>query len=513
MEVAPSCCRLIRFESDPHARLYKLRNSKARKSKPTSSSRRSPSKKSKIQQPSVHLSPEVKKDIVGGLLAIVGVVSLLSYFSTSQGTLTTWFSTLLKHIAGWGGIVIPLVLLACGLWLLFRNVEKFPRLSTGRTIGIVLIYLNLLAWFHFFEGQGYEGAAKGQGGGYVGAFFSQMLINGLGNAGTVVFLIAWLIISLVFILDLSIPELANQVSKLFNESNRSVKPLPAARIKPSVVSQPRKVTSFEDHEELPEGFRPINFGSKEATPIVVTPRKRSGESEAAQPAVRVGTAAAGQKQEIAPANEPVVTIAAKPQKPWPMPSVEAILDPATPVSIQSHVDKDRARVIEETLASFSAPGHVVEIHRGPTVTQFGVEPDFIESRNGKMRVRVSKIVSLSDDLALALAAPRIRIQAPVPGRSYVGIEVPNTEVAVVGLREVIENEAYRKVKSSLRLGLGQDVAGKPICADLTSMPHLLIAGTTNSGKSVCVNSILTSLLLNNSPAEMRLVLVDPSAWS
>ena len=126
-----------------------------------------------------------------------------------------------------------------------------------------------------------------------------------------------------------------------------------------------------------------------------------------------------------------------------------------------------------------------------------------------MRVRVAKIVSLSDDLALALAARSIRIQAPVPGRSYVGIEVPNTEIAVVGLREVIESDAYRKIKSSLKLALGKDVAGKPICADLTTMPHLLIAGTTNSGKSVCVNSILSSLLLNNSPTELRLVLVDP----
>ena len=200
---------------------------------------------------------------------------------------------------------------------------------------------------------------------------------------------------------------------------------------------------------------------------------------------------------------------AKPSKPWSMPSVDAVLDPATPVTIQGHVDKDRARIIEETLASFSAPGHVVEIHRGPTITQYGVEPDFIESRNGRMRVRVAKIVSLADDLALALAASSIRIEAPVPGRSYVGLEVPNSEIAVVGLREVIESDAYRKLKSSLRLGLGKDVAGKPICADLTTMPHLLIAGTTNSGKSVCVNSILASLLLNNSPAELRLLLVDP----
>jgi S-DNA-T family DNA segregation ATPase FtsK/SpoIIIE len=138
-----------------------------------------------------------------------------------------------------------------------------------------------------------------------------------------------------------------------------------------------------------------------------------------------------------------------------------------------------------------------------------VEPDFVENRAGRTRVRVSKIVNLADDLALSLAAPSIRIQAPVPGKAYVGIEVPNTELTLVSLRELIENDAFRKIKSSLRFALGKDVAGKPVCADLTAMPHLLVAGTTNSGKSVLVNAILTSLLLNNTPADLRLLLVDP----
>ncbi len=492
------------------------RSSSSKKSKSTSTTRRSSGKRSKTVAQPVHISPESKKDIIGGLLAVVGVISLFSYFSTEQGSLTTWFSNFLKHIAGWGGILLPLALVASGLWLLFRNVEKFPRLSTGRSIGIVLAYLNLLGWFHFFDGGGYASAALGQGGGYVGAFFSQLLINGLGSAGAVVFLIAWLIISLAFILDHSVPELANEVSKLFDRPQKAARPMPVARIQPAVEKAPRKVMTFEEHEELPEGFSPLNMSGKESPmrSIVVSPKhKESDSAEDAQGSTRTAASTRGNempsRQEAPVMSEPVVTRVVKPQKPWPMPAIDAVLDPANPVTIQGHVDKDRARIIEETLASLGAPGHVVEIHRGPTVTQFGVEPDFIESRGGKVRVRVAKIVSVADDLAMTLAAPSIRIQAPVPGRSYVGIEVPNPEVSVVGLREVIENEAYRKLKSSLRLGLGKDVSGKPICADLTNMPHLLIAGTTNSGKSVCVNSILTSLLLTNSPADLRLVLVDP----
>jgi S-DNA-T family DNA segregation ATPase FtsK/SpoIIIE len=151
----------------------------------------------------------------------------------------------------------------------------------------------------------------------------------------------------------------------------------------------------------------------------------------------------------------------------------------------------------------------VEISRGPAITQFGVEPLFIETRSGKKRVRVNKISALADDLALALSAPRIRIQAPVPGRGFVGIEVPNDEMTLVALHDILEGEVFQRKKTSMSFALGRDVAGIPQLADLATMPHLLIAGATGSGKSVCVNSILTSFLLHNSPDDMRLVLVDP----
>jgi S-DNA-T family DNA segregation ATPase FtsK/SpoIIIE len=151
----------------------------------------------------------------------------------------------------------------------------------------------------------------------------------------------------------------------------------------------------------------------------------------------------------------------------------------------------------------------VEINRGPTITQFGVEPLFVETRNGRTKVRVSKIASLADDLALALAAPRIRIQAPVPGHSYVGIEVPNEEMTLVALRDLLESEAFQKNKNPLRFVLGKDVTGHPINSTLDNMPHLLIAGTTGSGKSVCVNAILTCFLMYNTPDDLRMILVDP----
>ena len=487
------------------------RSSKSVKSRSNSNARRPVKKKAAPRKPIQPMSPELKKDIVGGLLTVVGLISLLGFFTGEKGVVSGWFSHLLLMIAGWGGIVLPLVIMACGLWLLFRNNEKFPRLSTGRGFGFTLLYLDLLTWFHFSIQGNYATVQSGKGGGYLGAFFDYLLTSSLGNAGTVVVLIALILVALIFIVDLPLNEISKRISALFSRPD-VVKPVvKKVEVQPTRVMQKKAVWS--EPQELPAGFNPLNLHDEtEKVPVVLTPHKRQNDPDVVQaPPVTASTpstlAANAPKKNFA---EPVIaTVPSKPSKPWPMPSVDQILDPASPVAIQGHLDKDRARIIEETLASFSAPGHIVEIHRGPTITQYGVEPDFIETRTGKMRVRVSKISSLENDLALALAASSIRIEAPVPGKSYVGIEVPNSEIAMVGLREVLESDSYRKVKSSLKLALGKDVAGKPVCADLTNMPHLLIAGTTNSGKSVCVNSILSSLLLNNSPAQLRMLLVDP----
>jgi len=206
---------------------------------------------------------------------------------------------------------------------------------------------------------------------------------------------------------------------------------------------------------------------------------------------------------------PASTLKVNQPRPWVLPAIDQILERGDETYHDDDVDRQRARVIEETLRVLGAPVNVVEINRGPTITQFGVEPDFIETRGGRTRVRVAKIASLVDDLALALSARTIRVEAPVPGKGYVGIEVPNEQIALVTLRDVVESDAFRRLKSPLRFALGQDVAGNAVAADLSAMPHLLIAGQTGSGKSVCVNSLIACLLLHNTPDDLRLIMVDP----
>ncbi len=171
-----------------------------------------------------------------------------------------------------------------------------------------------------------------------------------------------------------------------------------------------------------------------------------------------------------------------------------------------------ATIIEETVADFGMRVEVVGVKAGPTVTQYAVSPYTEVEKDGEKvieRVRVTRIAGLGSDLSLALATGNVRIQAPVPGTNYIGIEVPNAQPGIVSLRPVVESETFFKIKSPLALALGREVDGTPFAADLGKMPHMLIGGTTGSGKSVCLRSIATCLVANNRPDQLRLIMIDP----
>ncbi len=200
----------------------------------------------------------------------------------------------------------------------------------------------------------------------------------------------------------------------------------------------------------------------------------------------------------------------RPKINWRLPEYRTLLSSGGEQEFDREELLRQANIIEDTLQAFGAPGRVVEVNTGPVITQFGVEPDYITGRGGKkQRVKVSAMAALDKDLQLALGARSIRVEAPVPGKGYVGIEVPNKESALVSLRDVLDSSSFQKIDSPLAIALGQSVSGAPVSADLSSMPHLLIAGTTGSGKSVCVNSIIASLLVRNTPEQVKFIMVDP----
>ncbi|HEY5901094.1 MAG TPA: DNA translocase FtsK 4TM domain-containing protein, partial [Anaerolineales bacterium] len=401
------------------------------------------------------LSPERKLDVIGTGLAAAGTLILLGLISANRSVLVGGTIRFLSQLVGWGVYVLPLGLLVFGLWLVLRKIERIPPLSVERAVGSAVLFVWLLTLLHAIASTPRTAesvAIAGGGGGYIGSSFMRILWAALGEAGAYTAMLAWLVIALAMTLDISVQDLFRWMGPLWQKARASIprKPAPVSSTSPTPVNE-NGLTPFTPAAAPDLGQGPV-------TPV---------------PAI-MG----------APGGSTVIH--------WSLPQTRDILDAGSAPAINEDFIQQRARLIEDTLASFGAPAQVVEISRGPTITQFGVEPLFVESRAGRTRVRVSKIASLSDDLALALAAPRIRIQAPVPGRSYVGIEVPNDEMALVSLREVVESEAFQRNRKSLSFALGQDVAGHPITGNLENMPHLLIAGTT--GKEGSIRSLRAEYL-------------------
>lgn len=427
-------------------------------------------------------TPERKKDLSGLLLVVIGVLTILGILVPRQGVLGFW-NRLLGQLFGWGVILVPLALIALGIYLLLRRwSERLPQVEPEQLLGGILLYILLLTGLHALIGatdfeSGLAQARLGRGGGLLGASILSILMRGLGAGGTAVVLIAWFLIAFTFSVGISLPELFSLVGRAWGY--------------------------LRDQFIAPIDKRTPDSPSPSKTPVQ---RLQTPGEEIKPP--RPTTPTVGSSS---PAQAVVAEEDATPEKiDWKLPDLAEILEPGDIGRADQTFDRERARLIEETLQAFGAPARVVEINRGPVITQFGVEPDFIEGRGGRrIKVKVSKISALADDLALALAAPSIRIEAPVPGKGFIGIEVPNTEVSLVALRDIMEAKEYQKIRSRLSVGLGKDVSGRPVASDLTAMPHLLIAGTTGSGKSVCVNAIISCLLLQNTPDQLKFVMVDP----
>lgn len=438
-----------------------------------SSKTTSPQKKAFAPAPRP-LTSERKVDIAGIILIVIGLLTLLSLLTSHSGGLTQIWTNLLLRWIGWGTYALPLVLLLVGIWFLLSKMDQFPSVSSERVIGAVLLFLNLLAWFQLLDSS-FGGLSDPSGGGKLGAAIYRLLENGLGKAGSIIVLIAWLLVALVLLIDLSMSSLVAWLAeKLKHSHSRFAHFLREKADQHRLAAEKRhEFTQTTIPEEVPQQTHP---------------------------AATAGSPSPSETMELENAI---------PVKAWVLPDPEVILNPVQASPSDEESDEDKARVIEETLRSFNAPGKVVEIRRGPTITMFGVEPEYNESRTGRTRVRVSNITRLGDDLAMALKASRIRIQAPVPGKGYVGIEVPNLKTSMVSMLELVTSLPFQNHKSPLKFALGKDVTGIPTTADLTAMPHLLIAGTTGSGKSVCVNAILTGYLLNLNPDQLRLLLVDP----
>ncbi|MBN2047858.1 MAG: DNA translocase FtsK [Anaerolineaceae bacterium] len=444
------------------------------------------------------LSPDQRLDILGGFSVLVGVLSLVGIFLQESSVVSQQWIKFLSFLTGWTAFGLPVLLILLGLWLILRRIDQLPPLSFERALGVFLLYFNLLIWLHLFSNGTWDSARAGDGGGLLGALFAMPMRNLLGFIGALCFNTLWLWYAVMFIFNLPFARIWEWMKPVREQLRERFQTHTVPVYAGDRISKKEEI---EIPEDLPTVFKPISEIENSKKPK--RGKKKADEPEQKPAAVETEAF----QDELDFLESPV---SPPPDLQWNLPEVDHILLPAPEFQENDEQAEARARTIEETLDLLGAPGHVVEINRGPRVTQFGVEPDFSEKRGGdRVRVRVTKVLSLADDLTMALASQSVRIQAPVPGKSYIGIEVPNDIDQPVMLSELIESQAFRDIHSPLKFALGKDVTGSPIAANLKTMPHLLIAGTTGAGKSVCVNAILCNFLLNNSPRDLRLVLVDP----
>jgi len=425
------------------------------------------------------------------LILLVIIISLLIW---QWSALTSWAASVRDstlELFGWGlvFIIIAFGILVGVVWgrKVLSVIYHWNQWLGG--IAFILAILGILAFFR------------------LGGSFGQNIIGNPDFVGALR-LLGLVVIGIVLVAPgVCLRLLLSFTSWVGEQLKKRPAPRPVTYIEPTTTEEPISTPLTIPQEPLTRETE-----AEAATPVL-TPTP--GQQELRQVAQEVW-----KKYGESPA---LVTVDG-----WRLPPID-ILDSAPEVEFGQADNMQRAKLIEDALASYGVAAKVVQINAGPTVTQFGVEPGWdrkmkeIKERDkdgnvkvrleevSKTRVKVERITSLANDLALALAAPSIRIEAPVPGKSVVGIEVPNTISGLVSLRGVIETSVFQKIeaKSKLCLAMGKGAGGEAVAADLSRMPHLLIAGATGSGKTVCLNSIICCLLLHDSPNDVRFIMIDP----
>lgn len=447
------------------------------------------------------LHHDVKRSIAAVALFTLGILFALGFFK-SAGILGSFFDRIAGLSLGWGKWVFPFLLFLSGYFLFRRRISSWSdAIKLG---GLTLAFLSLLGLLHFFQsGDPATLAASGRGGGYIGYGLALLFGKLAGTVGGTILFVALFLIGMIAAFNFSLLRFSDSFGARFrrseeepaeeSESTESGGALPAEGDSPAEVSPDMPETPLVTEEQklsqeniknikFPEEERasdadkkqdskadlasvPAYFLSGERTPFVVLPPRRSS----------------------------------KKRRFWQLPTLD-LLDTSSEEGFGGNTE-ERAEIILRTLENFGIRVTHHDTRVGPTVTQYTFSP--------ASGVKLSRITGLSDNLALALAAPSIRIQAPIPGKALIGIEVPNQLQAIVRLRNILESQAFQKRTSPLTVVLGKDVHGDYMVADIGKMPHLLVAGTTRSGKSVFINSLLLSLLYQNAPDDLRLILIDP----
>jgi DNA segregation ATPase FtsK/SpoIIIE-like protein len=472
------------------------------------------------------ITPDVVRSIVGTAMMAVGAITLIALLLPGEGALTDWWR---DSIAPWfetGRWLLPFLLLGGG-WYVAAGPGKAPGSGWGMTLGgLALAYI---AFLGALEVLGLDIFDTERGGGRIGRFLSETLQPLLTAPGAFVLFVALIVVGIMLAFDVRLRQLTDPVTGtarwVVTTAADSVRRGPADG---SARASTATATAKGRNGSKPAVAVPVGSGDEGSggglaatRSILDEPVPRSGVAPVSQTvwtgpgdggsagiATAIGTAGAAVGPQPSAARATAVAVATEAPTAleslgaidWILPTIE-LLEPRTAGRVGGAVDHEsNKRRIEEKLLSFSIPAKVVAVNSGPVVTQYEVKPEH--------HVKVSRIEALADDLAMALSARSIRIEAPIPGKDVVGIEIPNSVSEVVGFRPLVDESHMLAATSPLTFALGRDVSGAAYAVDLAKMPHLLVAGATGSGKSVCVNALITSLLMRARPDEVRMILVD-----
>ncbi len=463
------------------------------------------------------LKEDTRHEILGISLIALGILLLISFYLVpinnigdpkQMGTIGIFAVKVLAGIFGMGRYLVAVLMVVFGVLLFKKQSNSFIMQKLG---GMALLFLSLVTFLHLYiDAETFKAyvmtGLRGEGGGLIGAVLSYLMQKGFGTIGTKIILAALAIVSIILITEISIFTTMQRLALIIKnilgkfkltitnfiyedekeEKNKPKKPL----FKKKSLQEPDELPIIIDH-----GFD---------SPVTQEPWIDNDQDEISVPEplefipkAKDKAGSVGEDKAFQPTNHKITEDGS-----YRLPSMD-ILQSA--VKIKSpRMNKeitDNIRVLEDTLDSFGVKVKVNQVSCGPAITRFEMQPC--------PGVKVSKIVNLADDIALNLAAPAVRIEAPIPGKSVIGIEVPKKEISPVTFREVLESPQFLQASSNLTVALGKDISGNGVVADLSSMPHLLIAGSTGSGKSVCMNSLICSILYKAKPSEVKFLMIDP----
>lgn len=465
-----------------------------------------------------------KKEIIGVILILIALLLLIGFYSNTDAFLLVFIRNLVNNGIGVGGYVLPIIVGFIGIGLITKKkISNLNKKFYALISFLIMIYLIIsLVTLDKFNGKTYlstlqavMSSTSNFHGGVLGITVMRLFKSFIGFAGSLALLITILVISIILIFDKSLYDIAQIIKKkinrisnkrddinfkskldnLTNTKNNDINFNKKKKSNASIVKFLSKSLSLEEPQEISNIIKKepdVEFAEEVCEEPIV---KNVVEEDIVKENYN--------KNELI-SNDLKKTYEVKNEyKRISYDDINNALED-TDINDFNEVSEELKRkkdLLQKTLDDFKVKAEIKNVQKGPAVTRYEIEPH--------KGVKVSKILNLSDDIALALATSGIRIEAPIPGKSLVGIEVPNDVVSMIKLKEIINSEEFDSSKLKISIGLGKDISGKSIVADLATMPHLLIAGATGSGKSVCINTILISILCKYLPDQVKIILIDP----